>query len=1156
MGFALIALEVGGGLVLVRPVGYSTDWCLPLNRQQAFEGFSSLLTSWREHNLGMPQLYPFELPLKALYACLAAVGITGWRLGFVIVTGGIFLAGVGTYRLLREWMGAGSLSAFLGGTFYALNPIFFNRVSSGQLAFIVSMALLPEAVLRLNRLKKGWRGLPPAVLVCWLGMIQVQFVAFLGVLCLLIIALEGKKGWRVFPALLLALLLHTPAWLRLVEERRGVGRFIGGATTGWMVRNSPKLWDAVRLLGSPGSFYSKSSKVEALVCFWFGGILVLGFVVGGRRGAVLGGSAVLFILLSSGSSEPAGRLYIFLFEYFPPAKLFRQSYHFAVIPSLLYALLLGVLKGRSSALAGILIFVSAFPLVSWRYRRFLSGGGGEAELMELQSVLKGRTLWLPMTYPIRPPGADNEGMDPIITFSPAPTAGNTLPPGVLQSLVLHLREGHKTAGGLLRLLGFQWVIVREQYRSLPLAYEPPGATARHFLVWRTQTLQKNLSELPELVLVDRKPGLFTLYRVRDYAPSVYLSKKLVVVDGGLDDIVKLGELERGAVFGLAGQDGVTESADELVETLSPPPPCGEDFATRLRADYDPTLQPVTYERWWWYDDRYTSLLRPLGLLKGIAGVESDKENYIELITTPRTERIWLDGKELDFESPVLRRKWLRMKRGGSLMLRGEVAIGSIARPDKWEQTLKLWKSSALSKPLMLRVIPGDRIGVSERDYSILCRVERRKEKEVVGIEGKLVAVSPSPFVLFGKGLYPYVRKATMKEEWRFFGTRGELLVVNPAGRKLESVLKLRTRAEVETKVLLRFGDVDSATLALIPGFPKDFEKSLVLRAGTTVISLYCKEGKKLAIEKAEIVPLEELPSIKCEEVSGQVRLNFGFEPYAVYAFEFPLEGFKVREYPILDLFVSLFDRERLDVDLLVSADGNRIILRNIDAGLYRMDFAKFVEGYLREVGREWSGRLTSLKVLVHRNWFTPPAYIRQTPYVIDVGKVRFYRVMPVREGDGKVVVRVGREDFVRRVRKPGWLNLGWLSADGVLGVEEPEAFRVTDIYLRSVRVDSPERIETPEIKRLSATEYRVRLRLDGRRILVLNQSYHPGWRLRGVEAERHFVANGFANGWIMRGRGEVEVEIYFGPEKLYRICLAFSLACLAVVLGLFARRRL
>jgi hypothetical protein len=87
---------------------------------------------------------------------------------------------------------------------------------------------------------------------------------------------------------------------------------------------------------------------------------------------------------------------------------------------------------------------------------------------------------------------------------------------------------------------------------------------------------------------------------------------------------------------------------------------------------------------------------------------------------------------------------------------------------------------------------------------------------------------------------------------------------------------------------------------------------------------------------------------------------------------------------------------------------------------------------------------------------------------------------------------------------------------------------------------------------ISPTNLQGSVRIQGQTVLVFSQTYDPRWRLviEGVANDRHFVANGFANGWLINGRGRLDWELVFRPQRSYFIGITAGIAMVVVASGL------
>jgi len=91
---------------------------------------------------------------------------------------------------------------------------------------------------------------------------------------------------------------------------------------------------------------------------------------------------------------------------------------------------------------------------------------------------------------------------------------------------------------------------------------------------------------------------------------------------------------------------------------------------------------------------------------------------------------------------------------------------------------------------------------------------------------------------------------------------------------------------------------------------------------------------------------------------------------------------------------------------------------------------------------------------------------------------------------------------------------------------------ITDPALIKIEV-SPKKVE---YRKISPVNYEVKITGSaGRFILVFNNTYHPGWLLK-MENEylltnRHIIANGYANGFVIDKVGSYNLSLEFAPEK-------------------------
>ncbi len=87
-------------------------------------------------------------------------------------------------------------------------------------------------------------------------------------------------------------------------------------------------------------------------------------------------------------------------------------------------------------------------------------------------------------------------------------------------------------------------------------------------------------------------------------------------------------------------------------------------------------------------------------------------------------------------------------------------------------------------------------------------------------------------------------------------------------------------------------------------------------------------------------------------------------------------------------------------------------------------------------------------------------------------------------------------------------------------------------------------------ERMSPVHYKVNIKNTTQQFyLIFNNFFDRGWKTYTIEngkeiqipKENHFIANGFANGWYINRTGDLELDIYYEPQKYYEIGIAISI---------------
>lgn len=110
-------------------------------------------------------------------------------------------------------------------------------------------------------------------------------------------------------------------------------------------------------------------------------------------------------------------------------------------------------------------------------------------------------------------------------------------------------------------------------------------------------------------------------------------------------------------------------------------------------------------------------------------------------------------------------------------------------------------------------------------------------------------------------------------------------------------------------------------------------------------------------------------------------------------------------------------------------------------------------------------------------------------------------------------------------------------------------------YLKSqdksqIQIDViPEKIE---FKKISPVDYDVAVsNSKGKFLLVFNRAYHPGWVAliegKPIDSNKHIVANGYANGFLIDKVGSFNISLKFAPEE--KILKGYQISLLAISFG-------
>jgi len=106
------------------------------------------------------------------------------------------------------------------------------------------------------------------------------------------------------------------------------------------------------------------------------------------------------------------------------------------------------------------------------------------------------------------------------------------------------------------------------------------------------------------------------------------------------------------------------------------------------------------------------------------------------------------------------------------------------------------------------------------------------------------------------------------------------------------------------------------------------------------------------------------------------------------------------------------------------------------------------------------------------------------------------------------------------------------------------------------------------LEQASPWSVQVRVTTEGPAFVVLNQAFDAGWRAyegapgwlsilfgTGRSPARHFMANGYANGWYIDRPGEYVLTLYYWPQTLFYLGIMVSILTWAIFLTWYLLRR-
>lgn len=368
-----------------------------------------------------PNPYVGIIPAHAVLAVAATLMPS--KLVLILYLVGVFaLSFLGATRLTLAVFPEAGKFALLAGMIYAGNPVAFNKLVAGHYYYLGAFALFPWGVKALLLCRNRYRdGLLPGILF-GLTNIQLQFIALsaLAIVTSILLLRRWRSGTislavlltTTLPQILAPIFMHNESVLAMQQTN-----------SHWLDNNSALLIDALRGIGyAPHYYESVASRLELQSLWLLPAISASALLIRSRRKQVVTLLVVslLFCIIISGTRGPASELVGRIFE-FGPTSLFRELYHLAVVPSLVWAILVPIVVRkvfeRSRAVGMVLAIacsIEALPLIANSYTTLLPQFDyGTMQLAVLSALPDdaGRVVWLPARQPLGP-GSAVGGVDP------------------------------------------------------------------------------------------------------------------------------------------------------------------------------------------------------------------------------------------------------------------------------------------------------------------------------------------------------------------------------------------------------------------------------------------------------------------------------------------------------------------------------------------------------------------------------------------------------------------------------------------------------------------------------------------------------------------------------------------------------------------------
>ncbi len=462
---------------------YQHDWSWPFLRERSCDALTTLGSTWLPEGLGHAN--PFANANPVNYAILGLGCVLPQQLAVrICIVLCALIAGAGALVLARTLVGV--RGARLGAFAYLALPVFFNKVSAGQFAFLAAFAALPWVYIFLHRISLAPRArlVSACALVMAACMVQPQYFVFVALAsAIFCISMQPPlpATLAVVAAYLLALALNAPAIWSALSLNAGFGYTVQHPQLEWEFAQSADLGHALVGLGYISAyadeayarmpFASVALVLLRVVCIV---ALIALFARRARFGNAFGITALVAILVMSGARGPLAPLFLWGFAHVRAAALFRELYHVAPFLALAYAIGIAVIAERlSRTLRWLLAFgfaLATLPLCITGHSVDLQFHVMPADVRALNASVAalGPTRMLPLPYrmPIAWGVASRAGVDVLAYVdSRHPSAAEYAPTPTLDAIMAIAQEHPLEARDLLARHAIGVVARRRELRA-------------------------------------------------------------------------------------------------------------------------------------------------------------------------------------------------------------------------------------------------------------------------------------------------------------------------------------------------------------------------------------------------------------------------------------------------------------------------------------------------------------------------------------------------------------------------------------------------------------------------------------------------------------------------------------------------------------------